>query len=63
MILQPSYLHNGIPYTGKTTSLYWIEAQVTYLIPESLPQTNMAYLGTWHQPDIETTPTAHDRPT
>ena len=23
MILQPSYLHNGISYTGKMTSLYW----------------------------------------
>ena len=26
-ILRPSYLHNGIFYTGKTTSLYWIRAQ------------------------------------
>ena len=25
-ILRPSYLHNGISYTGKTTSLYWIGA-------------------------------------
>ena len=23
-ILRPSYLHNGISYTGKTISLYWI---------------------------------------
>ena len=28
-ILRSSYLHNGISYTGKTTSLYWIEALVT----------------------------------
>ena len=28
-ILRPSYLHNGISYTGKMTSLYWIRAQVT----------------------------------
>ena len=28
-ILRPSYLHNGISYTGKTTSLYWIGALVT----------------------------------
>ena len=28
-ILRPSYLHNGISYTGKTTSLYWIGAQGT----------------------------------
>ena len=27
-ILRPSYLHNGITITGKTTSLYWIRAQV-----------------------------------
>ena len=26
-ILRPSYLHNGISYTDKTTSLYWIGAQ------------------------------------
>ena len=27
-ILQPSYFHNEISYTGKTTSLYWIGALV-----------------------------------
>ena len=27
-ILRPSYLRNGISYTGKTTSLYWIGALV-----------------------------------
>ena len=27
-ILRPSYLHNGISYTGKMTSLYWIRAMV-----------------------------------
>ena len=27
-IWRPSYLHNGISYTGKMTSLYWIRAQV-----------------------------------
>ena len=26
-ILRPSYLHNGISYTGKMISLYWIRAQ------------------------------------
>ena len=30
-ILRPSYLHNGISYTGKTTSLYWIGAQHPWL--------------------------------
>ena len=37
-ILRPSYLHNGISYTGKTTSLYWI-----CLYP-SLPKWNPAKL-------------------
>ena len=27
-VIKPSYLHNGISYTGKTASLYWIEALV-----------------------------------
>ena len=27
-ILRPSYLHNGVSYTGKMTSLYWIRALV-----------------------------------
>ena len=27
-ILPASYLHNGLSYTGKTTSLYWIRAHV-----------------------------------
>ena len=39
-ILRPSYLHNGISYTGKMTSLYWIGAQkimfITYLKNKSL---------------------------
>ena len=29
-ILRPSYLHNGISYTGKTASLYWIRPQVLF---------------------------------
>ena len=29
-ILRPSYLHNGISYTGKITSLYWIRAQFPF---------------------------------
>ena len=31
-ILRPSYLHNGISYIGKTTSLYWIRAQKVMLV-------------------------------
>ena len=34
-ILRPSYLHNGISYTGKTTSLYWIGALMAYFRKES----------------------------
>ena len=30
-IWQLSYLHNGISFTGKMTSLYWIRAQNVYL--------------------------------
>ena len=39
-ILRPSYLHNGISYTGKTTSLYWIRALVSPSImsPSSINQ-------------------------
>ena len=33
-ILRPSYLHNGISYTGKMTSLYWIGAQGSILLTE-----------------------------
>ena len=29
-ILRPSYLHNGISYTSKMSSLYWIRAQVIF---------------------------------
>ena len=35
-ILRPSYLHNGISYTGKTTSLYWTGA----LDPQKTPHTS-----------------------
>ena len=31
-ILRPSYLHNGISYTGKITSLYWIRAQYSMIV-------------------------------
>ena len=38
-ILRPSYLHNGISYTGKMTSLYWIRAQsvAQWLKPSMTP--------------------------
>ena len=32
-ILRPSYLHNGISYTDKMTSLYWIRAQSSFPSP------------------------------
>ena len=31
-ILRPSYLHNGISYTGKTTSLHWVRALVIWCL-------------------------------
>ena len=35
-ILRLSYLHNGISYTGKTTSLYWIWAQKSYYMTHNV---------------------------
>ena len=32
-ILRPSYLHNGISYTDKTTALYWIWTLLVMRIP------------------------------
>ena len=31
-VVRSSYLHNGISYTGKMTSLYWIRVQNTCLV-------------------------------
>ena len=36
-ILRPSYLHNGISYTGKMTSLYLIRAQITVSVDVLAP--------------------------
>ena len=37
-ILRPSYLHNGISYTGKMSSLYWIRAHATsHYLSQSWP--------------------------
>ena len=33
-ILQPSYLHNGVSFTGKMASFYWIRAQVVDVFRE-----------------------------
>ena len=35
--VRSSYLHNGISYTGKMTSLYWIRAQIRIDINEASP--------------------------
>ena len=43
-ILQPSYLHNGISYTGKMPSLYWIRAQV----PQNLRAFNPLWCWEWN---------------
>ena len=32
-VLRTFYLHNGISYTGKMTSLYWIRPQILALEP------------------------------
>ena len=41
-ILRPSYLHNGISYTGKMTSLYWIRAQDVNRHSDMMVQENSA---------------------
>ena len=41
MILQPSYLHNGISYTGKMASLYWFS---THMVTFGVPQTISVYI-------------------
>ena len=46
MILWPSYLHNGIFYTGKMTSLYWIRPQdynFAKMMTAELPVTGTVY--------------------
>ena len=37
MVVRSSYLHNGISYTGKMTSLYWIRALFLTLNSASCP--------------------------
>ena len=44
MILRPSYLHNGISYTDKMISLYWIRALVSQAgISNCIPQNTVGY--------------------
>ena len=42
-ILLPSYLHNGISYTGKMSSLYWIGAQLM------IGQCDQWMIGRWNR--------------
>ena len=51
-ILRPSYLHNGISYTGKTPPLYWVRALVrplwtgsSYVLVTHLPLDKMAAIS------------------
>ena len=37
-VVRSSYLHTGISYTGKMTSLYWIRALVTWCTLELYPR-------------------------
>ena len=46
-ILRPSYLHNGISYTGKKTSLYWIRAQFIFEENVTPWQTKEVMALTW----------------
>ena len=51
-ILRPSYLHNGISYTGKTTSLYWIGQQFTSAATVLAPQGAMASVIVLYVPPV-----------
>ena len=42
-ILRPSYLHNGISYSGKMTSLYWIRAQGTRASSQEYRQNSLLH--------------------
>ena len=44
-ILRPSYLHNGISYTVKTTSLYWIRALLSYWVFQAMWSLQLGGLG------------------
>ena len=50
-ILRPSYLHNGIFYTGKMISLYWIKALVSITLPDVVPAAYLVQNGTDEQID------------
>ena len=54
-IVRSSYLHNGISYTGKTTSLYWIRALVSFcdLWRSAI---HASWLPQWQQPLWSTGP-------
>ena len=43
-VVRSSYLHNGISYTGKTTSLYWIRALDVITHPSQNPSSKMFLL-------------------
>ena len=47
-ILRPSYLHNGISYTGKMTSLYWIRNQGPDLSSTTDPHAGAQYYLSGH---------------
>ena len=55
-ILRPSYLHNGISYTGKMTSLYWIGAQEN--MAKKVKLCSREYVGWWHRKAIGVIPSA-----
>ena len=58
-ILWPSYLHNVISYTGKTTYLYWIRAQFTDALAGTEQTVNghyflKAFITPWWRHQMET---------
>ena len=51
-ILRPSYLHYGISYTGKMTSIYWIRALVIFGQHPHEKRKITSNVGTQHSHDV-----------
>ena len=57
-VVRSSYLHNGISYTGKIISFYWIDPLVAkvqltcYLVLLSVDSKNRLQDSQWHPPDL-----------
>ena len=51
MVIRSSYLHNGISYRGKMTSLYWISHLVLVFLKSASQRIDVE--KSWHAIDVE----------